>query len=64
MIAIWDILFFKLRVSFGGLVIRKEVFSESSHHIETHLDVVKEVLEIQSSVFFEFCIDEELIEFW
>ena len=63
-IEIWDKVFFKLRVYFDGLVIRKEVFYESSHRIETHLDVVKEVLEIQSSVSFEFCLDEELIEFW
>ena len=47
-IAVWDKVFFKLRVSFDGLVIRKEVFSESSHRIETHLDVVKEVIEIIS----------------
>ena len=60
-IAIWDKVFLKLRVYFYGLVIRKEVFYEYSHSIETHLDVVKEVLEIQSSVSFEFCLDEELI---
>ena len=64
MIAIWDEVFFKLRVSFDGLVIRKEVLSKSSHLIETHLDVVKEVLEIQISVSFDLCLDEELIEFW
>ena len=64
MIAIWYEVLFKLRVSFDGLVIRKEVFSESSHHIESHLDVITEVLEIQSSVSFELCLDEELIEFW
>ena len=63
MITIWDEVLFKLRVSFDGLVIRKEVFSESSHRIETHLDLVKEVLEIQSSVYFELCLDEDLIEF-
>ena len=63
-IAIWDEVFFELRVSFYGPVIRKEVFSESSHRIETHLDAVKEVIDIQSSVSFEFCLDEELIEFW
>ena len=63
-IAIWDKVFFKLRVSFDGLVIRKEVLYESSHRIETHLDVVKEVLEIQSNVSFELFLDEELIEFW
>ena len=51
-------------MSFYGLVTRKEVFSESSHRIEAHLDVFVEVLEIQSSVSFEFCLHEELIEFW
>ena len=50
--AIWDKLFSKIRVSFGGQVISKEVFSESSHLIERHLDVVEEVLKIQSSVSF------------
>ena len=63
-IAIWDKVFFKLRVSFDGLVIRKEVFSESSNCIETHIEVVKEVLEIQSSLYFDFYLDEELIELW
>ena len=63
-IAIWDKEFFKLRLSVYGLVIRKKVYSESSHRIERHLDVVIEVLEIQSSVSFEFCLDEELIESW
>ena len=56
-IAIWDELFFKLIVSFDILEINKEVFSESSHRIETHIDVVKEVIEIHSSVSFEFCLD-------
>ena len=64
MIAVWDRVFFKLRVYFDGLVIRKEVLSESSHRIETHIGVVKEVLEIQSNVSFELFLDEELIEFW
>ena len=63
-IAIWDKLFFKLRVYVDELVISKEVFSESSHLIERHIDVVKEIIEIQSSVSFELCLDEELIEFW
>ena len=63
-IAIWDEVFFKLRVYFDGMVIKKDFFSESTHHIETHIDVVIEVLDIQSSVSFEFCLDEELIEFW
>ena len=42
----------------------KKVYLESSYFIERHLDVVIEVLEIQSSVYFEFCLDEELIESW
>ena len=63
-IAIWDEVFFKLRVSFDGLVIRKYVFYDSSHRIETYLDVVKEVLEIHISVYFDLCLDEECIEFW
>ena len=63
-ILIWYNEFFKLRVSFDRLVIRKEVFSDSSHRIETHPDVVKEFLEIQSSVSFEFYLNEDLIEFW
>ena len=45
-IVIWDKAFFKLRVSFDRLLIRKEVYSESSHRIERHLYVVIEVLEI------------------
>ena len=64
MIAIWDNVFFKIRVLVHGQVIRKEFFSESSHRIERHLDVVIEVLEIHSSASFEFCLDEELIGFW
>ena len=64
MISIWDNVFFKIRVSFVGLVIRKEVFSKPSHRIERHIDVVKGILEIKSSVSFELCLDEELIEFW
>ena len=63
-IAIWGKSLFKLRVSFDGLVIRKEVFSESGHLIETHFDVVKEVLEIESIVSFELFLDEELVKFW
>ena len=42
----------------------EDFFSEGSHRIETHLDVVKEVLEIYSSASFEFCLDEEHIKFW
>ena len=64
MIAIWDKSFFKLRVSFDVQVIRKTVYLESSHRIERHLDMVIEILEIQSSVSFEFYLDEELIKSW
>ena len=64
MIAIWDKALFKFGVSFDVQVIRKKVYLESSRRIDKHLDVVIEVPEIQSSVSFEFCIDEELIESW
>ena len=50
-------------MAFDVLVSRKEVLSESSHRIETHLDVVVEVLEVHSSFSFEFCLGEEFIEF-
>ena len=63
-IAIWDEVFFKLLLHFDRLVIRNELFSESIHRIEAHLDLVLENIEIQSSVCFEFYLDEELIEFW
>ena len=63
-IMIRDEVLFKLRVSFDELVTRNEVFLESSHFIEAHIDVVVEVLEIQSSVYFEFYLNEYLIEFW
>ena len=62
-ITIWGKLFFKVRVSFDVLISRKKVFWDSSHRIETHLDVVVEVLEFQRSVAFELCIDEYFIEF-
>ena len=61
---IWDKVLFKLRVSFDVLVIRKKVFSESSYRIETHIDVVVEIIKFQSSIYFEFYLDEEFIEFW
>ena len=60
-ITIWDELLFKLRVSFDGLLSRKNVSSDYIHRIETHLDVVLEVPEFHNSVDFEFCIDEEFI---
>ena len=63
MILIWDEILFKFRVSFDGLVSKKKVLSAFSHNIETHIDLVLEVLEVQSSVAFEFCFDEDFIEF-
>ena len=63
-ITIWDEVLFKLRVYFDVMVIRKKVISDSNNRIETYLYVVVEVLEVQSSVAFEFCLDEEFIEFW
>ena len=56
-ITLWDEVFCKLRVSIDGLVTSKKVFSESSHRIETHLDMVVEILEVQRSVSFELCLD-------
>ena len=64
MVVIWDEVLCKLRVYFDGLVTRKEILSESSHRIDTHLYVVVEVLEIQSSVSFWLCLDEDIIGFW
>ena len=64
MITIEYKLFFKLRLSLDGLVTKKKVFSESSHHIDTYLDVVVGFLEVQRSVASEFYIDKDFIEFW
>ena len=55
---------FKLKVTFDRLVIRNKIFLESSHHIETHIDVVVEVLEVQRSAAFDLYHDKEFIEFW
>ena len=63
-IGIWDNVFFEIIFLLDGQEIRKEVFSEFSYRIERHLDVVIEILEIQSSVTFEFYLDEELIKSW
>ena len=61
LISIWDKILFKPRVSFDGLVIKKKDFSESIHRIETHLDVIAEVLEVKISAAFELYLDEEFI---
>ena len=49
-IMIWYEVFFRLISSFDGMVIRKEVLLEYSQIIETHLDVVVEVIEVNISV--------------
>ena len=49
---IWHKVFLRLRVSFDGLVISKDILFGSIYCIVTHLDVVAEVLEVQISVFF------------
>ena len=46
------------------MIIRKNILSYYSHCIETHPGVVVEVLEAHISVAFDFCLDEEFIEFW
>ena len=63
-ITIWDEVFFKIRVYFDGMISRKKVFSESSHRIDTHIDVVVEVIEVHSSVSFGLYLDEDFIDFW
>ena len=60
-ITIWDEVSCKLRVSFDGMVTRKKVLSDFNHRIDTNIDVFVEVLEVQSSVSFELCLDEEFI---
>ena len=64
MITICDKILCKLRVSFDGLVNSKKVLLKSSNSIETHLDVVVEVIEVQNSVSFELCLDDDFVEFW
>ena len=60
-ITIWEEVLFKRIVSVGGLVCMKKVLLESINRVETHLDVVVVVLEFQSSVSFELCLDEDSI---
>ena len=60
---ILDEVFWKLRVSFDGMLTRKKVFPESSRRIERYIDVVLEVIEVHSIVSYEFCLDMEFIEF-
>ena len=45
-------------MSVDVLVTRKNIFSESSNRIETHLGVVVEVLKLHISVSFELCLDD------
>ena len=60
-ITIWYEVLFKLRAYFDGLVSREKAFADFSHRIETHIDVIVEVHEAQSSVSFYLCLDDELI---
>ena len=55
------VFFFNLRVTFDKMINRNKVLLDNSNFIETHIDVVIESLEVQSSVAFEFYIDEEFI---
>ena len=48
-------------MSFDGLVISKNVLLDSSHCIDTHLDMFVEVLKVQISVSFDFCFDAGFI---
>ena len=63
-IKIQNVVFFKLRMSFDGPLIRKKVLLEYSHFINSQIGVVVEVLEFYRCVAFEFFLDEEFIEFW
>ena len=51
-------------MSFDGIVIKKKVFLGYSQRSLGHVDVVVEVIEVQSSATFELCLGEEFIEFW
>ena len=57
-------MFMKLRVLFDTLVCRRALLLESRHHIESHLDVVVEIIELYISFPFKLHFDEEFIEFW
>ena len=63
-IEICNELFCKLTGYFDGLVTRNKIFSNSIHRIDIHLDVVVEVHKVQSIFSFEFCSDEDFIEYW
>ena len=61
---IWYKVFFEPRVSFDVMVRRKKTFLDSSHRIETHPGVFEEVLEVHRSVYFDFCLDGDFIDFF
>ena len=63
-VTIWDEVFCKIRFYFNGLVTRNEVLLEYIHRIKANLDMVVEVLDIQISISFEFCLGDDLIQFW
>ena len=62
-ITIWYKVLCKIRGSVDVLITSNRVFSESSHRIGKHIDVVVEVLEVQSIISFGLYLDEEFVEF-
>ena len=58
---IWDEVFFKIISPFDGMIIKKKVFLDSICHIDKNIYMFIEALEVQSSVTFELCLDEEFI---
>ena len=60
---IWHGVFLKLGVYFDGLVSRKQIFLESSHSIETRIDVVVEIIEFQIIVSLWFYFYDNPTEF-
>ena len=51
-------------MSSDGIEIKKKVLLYSLHRIESRIYVVIEIIEVQRSVSFEFCLYDEFIEFW
>ena len=54
----------KTQSEFYLLVSRNKVFSHYIQRIETRFAVVVEVFEVDISFDFEFCPEEDFIEFW
>ena len=62
--AIWHEVFVKLVFPFDALVFKKDIFSESSHFIETYIYVVIDIIEVHSIVYFGFCFGYKFIEIY